>query len=77
MSKHSIHDDEPGVKVASSCDEATTWRIVMENEINALPGLDCLQAVNQPGGEKVLHTKFVIRRKRPRREKLKSTRRDC
>lgn len=57
-------DNERTAKETFTEKEAVEWTAAMLTEILTFNQLDCWKEVEHPNGEQVLHTKFLLRRKR-------------
>lgn len=56
--------DEPTARQALSSDESNKWKTSMENEVNLLKQLNCWSIVDKPESTNVMHSKFVLKKKR-------------
>lgn len=57
-------DDEPKAGHALKGLESKQWKNAMNNEVDTLLGMHCWKVVPRPRHEKVLHTKFALKKKR-------------
>lgn len=61
--KRTHYDEEPLTAQALKGDDAFNWRTAMNKEVDTLEAMQCWDIVKRPENEKVLHTKFVLKRK--------------
>lgn len=56
--------DEPTVREARNGDDRNAWRSIMDNEVRKLQRMGCWKEVDRAKDEQVMHTNFVLKRKR-------------
>lgn len=57
-------EDEPSLRYAMNSSEAEKWKSAIDKEITALTNLRCWDVIERPTGKKILHSKFVLKKKR-------------
>lgn len=57
-------DDEPSMRNALKGNDQKKWRESMDKEVKTLKQMQCWDEVERPPEARVLHTKFVLKRKR-------------
>lgn len=57
-------EDEPTAREALASEDADQWKTSMDSEVQALKKLDCWTVVENPGNANVMHSKFVLKKKR-------------
>ena len=57
-------EDEPSLHDALQSDEENIWREAVDNEISASKNLRFWNELNRLQGKNVLHSKFVLKKKR-------------
>ena len=62
--RRTFTDDEPTLRMALQSDEEPLWRKAIEIEIKTLKNMKRWIKVKRPQGKPVLHSKFVLKRKR-------------
>lgn len=62
--RQSRTEDEPLVRDALTSGDAERWVDAVDKEVQALRKLNCWSVVERPQQAKVLHSKFVLKKKR-------------
>lgn len=57
-------EDEPTAREALASEDAERWETSMDKEVAALRELECWTVVDKPVKANVLHSKFVLKKKR-------------
>lgn len=63
-----VHSEEqPTTRDAMKGKHHLKWKQVMVKEVNTLKNVKCWEVMSRPQGQKVLHSKYVIKKKRDER----------
>lgn len=56
-------EDEPMALDALASEDAAKWKAAIGNDVRALRKLNCWTVVERPSNAKILHSKFVLKKK--------------
>lgn len=64
------HEDKLMTKEAVTGPETKNWKLVIETELRRLSGMSCWTVIGRPLKEKMIHSRFVLRRKQDKQGEI-------